>query len=246
VTTADTDDFSTVLEKTADAGSTTAADTADTLTGATSLSDIFQEAADTYGVDVNLLTAIAKQESGFDASATSSCGAQGIMQLMPATAQSLGVTDAYDPYENIMGGAKLISQLLNQYDGDVSLALAAYNAGSGNVAKYGGIPPFAETQNYVAKVTAYYQEGVTVPDITYTDDSLSKEETAVNLEALLSGFPQHSSYSVFLEQMELLTAAEDNTDASDTTDAEAAYTRLLRTANQAIINMLQQTQRNAD
>ena len=124
----------------------------------TDLMSIFQEAAQTYGVDVNLLTAIARQESNFTASATSSSGAMGIMQLMPATAQGLGVNDAYNPYENIMGGAKYISQLLSRYNGDVSLALAAYNAGSGNVAKYGGIPPFAETQNYVSKILGYYQD----------------------------------------------------------------------------------------
>lgn len=122
------------------------------------LMSIFQEAAQTYGVDVNLLTAIARQESNFTATATSSSGAMGIMQLMPATAQGLGVNDAYNPYENIMGGAKYISQLLSRYNGDISLALAAYNAGSGNVAKYGGIPPFAETQNYVSKVLGYYQD----------------------------------------------------------------------------------------
>lgn len=122
------------------------------------LMSIFQEAAQTYGVDVNLLTAIARQESNFTATATSSSGAMGIMQLMPATAQGLGVNDAYNPYENIMGGTKYISQLLSRYNGDVSLALAAYNAGSGNVAKYGGIPPFAETQNYVSKVLGYYQD----------------------------------------------------------------------------------------
>ncbi len=135
-----------------------AAVTSTTASVPTDLMSIFQEAAQTYGVDVNLLTAIARQESNFTATATSSSGAMGIMQLMPATAQGLGVNDAYNPYENIMGGAKYISQLLSRYNGDVSLALAAYNAGSGNVAKYGGIPPFAETQNYVSKVLGYYQD----------------------------------------------------------------------------------------
>lgn len=121
-----------------------------------SLTSYFEEAADTYGVDVNLLKSIAKTESNFQADATSKAGAMGIMQLMPSTASSLGVTNAYDARENILGGAKYISQLLSQYGGDTSLALAAYNAGSGNVAKYGGIPPFTETQNYVTKVLGYY------------------------------------------------------------------------------------------
>ena len=140
------------------ASGSAAAATSTTASVPADLMSIFQEAAQTYGVDVNLLTAIARQESHFTASATSSSGAMGIMQLMPATAQGLGVNDAYNPYENIMGGAKYISQLLSRYNGDVSLALAAYNAGSGNVAKYGGIPPFAETQNYVSKVLGYYQD----------------------------------------------------------------------------------------
>lgn len=120
------------------------------------LDAIFDEAASKYGVDAKFLKAIAKCESDFSPECTSSSGAMGIMQLMPQTAASLGVTNAYDPYQNIMGGARYISEKLAQYNGDKSLALAAYNAGSGNVAKYGGIPPFKETQNYVAKVMAYY------------------------------------------------------------------------------------------
>ena len=146
------------------------------------LEEIYAEASQTYGVSIDLLKAMTKQESNFDPNATSRSGAQGLMQLMPATAASLGVTDpfdarqnimggaglgvtdAYDPYQNVMGGAKYIRQMLDKYNGNVSLALAAYNAGSNNVDKYGGIPPFAETQNYVAKITQYLNEGVTVPD----------------------------------------------------------------------------------
>lgn len=120
------------------------------------LDAIFNEAASKYGVDAKFLKAIAKCESDFSTECTSHSGAMGIMQLMPQTAASLGVTNAYDPYQNIMGGARYISEKLTQYNGDKSLALAAYNAGSSNVAKYGGIPPFKETQNYVAKVMAYY------------------------------------------------------------------------------------------
>ena len=121
------------------------------------LEEYFKEASETYGVDINLLKAIARQESNFNPSATSSAGAMGVMQLMPSTAKGLGVTNAYDAQENIMGGAKLMAQNLKKYNGDVSLALAAYNAGGGTVDKYGGIPPFKETQNYVKQVLGYYQ-----------------------------------------------------------------------------------------
>lgn len=124
-----------------------------------SLDSIFEDAARKYKVPVDLLKAIGKAESNFDPNAVSSAGAQGVMQLMPATAKYLGVQDSFDPEQNIMGGAKYISQLLDKYDGDVKLSLAAYNAGMGNVAKYGGIPPFKETQNYVVKVMKYRNEG---------------------------------------------------------------------------------------
>ncbi|SFQ03519.1 Transglycosylase SLT domain-containing protein [Lachnospiraceae bacterium XBB1006] len=129
----------------------------------TTLDAIFNKAAATYHVDVNLLKSMAKAESEFHADSTSRCGAKGIMQLMPATTKYLGVKDAYDPEQSIMGGAKYISRLLKQYNGNVDLALAAYNAGSGNVRKYGGIPPFKETQNYVRKIRGFMKTGVTIP-----------------------------------------------------------------------------------
>lgn len=122
------------------------------------LDSIFEDAANTYGVSSIILKSIAKAESGFNPSAVSSAGAVGIMQLMPSTAAALGVSNSYDARENIMGGAKYISQLLSNYQGNISLALAAYNAGSANVDKYGGIPPFTETQNYVKKVLSYMEE----------------------------------------------------------------------------------------
>lgn len=122
-----------------------------------SMDAIFEEAAATYGISVNLLKAVAKAESNFNPSAVSKAGAMGVMQLMPGTASSLGVTDPFDARQNIMGGAKYLKMNLDRYGGDVSLALAAYNAGPNSVAKYGGIPPYQETQNYVKKVCSYME-----------------------------------------------------------------------------------------
>lgn len=120
------------------------------------MNQYFQQAADTYGVDVKLLKCIAYAESNFRPDATSRSGAMGVMQLMPKTAEGLGVRDAYDPQQNIMGGAKYISIQLNRFEGNIEFALAAYNAGPNRVKEYGGIPPFEETQNYVKKIMKVY------------------------------------------------------------------------------------------
>lgn len=139
--------------------------------GVTDYESCFQAAADTYQVPVNLLKAVAKAESNFTANAVSPCGAQGIMQLMPATARYLGVDNSFDPAQNIMGGAKYLRQMLDRFDGNVSMAVAAYNAGPGAVEKYGGIPPYRETQNYVIKVLGYAGGDISVPAVAVSAGS---------------------------------------------------------------------------
>lgn len=206
------------------------------------LEDIFNRAAAKYGVDVNLLKAIAKQESDFQPNCTSHAGAMGIMQLMPDTAKGLGVTDPYDPEQNIMGGAKFISQMLKKYDGDVTLALAAYNAGPNNVAKYGGVPPFKETQDYVKKVTAYYKNGVTVPSgedfvkksSTHYDIDTGKNveteaspNTNVNANSLLEKLNFNENSEKLLNDLRELLNKLDTSKKDDTYSLEE-YARFMR------------------
>jgi len=118
-------------------------------------SNIISEASDKYNLPENLIKAVITTESAAKNEAKSPVGAKGLMQLMDGTAKDLGVTNSFDPRQNIMGGAKYLSQMLTKFDGDMNLALAAYNAGPGNVEKYKGIPPFKETINYVQKVKSY-------------------------------------------------------------------------------------------
>jgi len=119
--------------------------------------DKIQELCEIYGVDPHLVRSVMQMESGGNPNAISRAGAIGLMQLMPGTAKGLGV-DPKDPHKNLEGGIKYLAQLSDKYNGDLTKTLAAYNAGSGRVDSYGGIPPFPETQRYVKNVLAMYQK----------------------------------------------------------------------------------------
>jgi soluble lytic murein transglycosylase-like protein len=133
----------------------TAAAAAPSLPASVPYRDLITAAARRHGVDPALLAGLIRQESGFNANAGSPAGAQGLTQLMPGTARGLGVTNPLDPAQSIEGGAKYLAAQLQHFGGDVTKALAAYNAGPGAVERFGGVPPYAETQAYVRRVQAY-------------------------------------------------------------------------------------------
>lgn len=152
-----------------------------------SLESIFAGAAKEFGINENFLKAVAKAESGFDPDAVSGCGAQGIMQLMPFTSESYGVTDPFDAKQNIYAGAQLLSELLDNYNGNATLALAAYNAGSGSVQKYGGVPPYDETVNYINKINdilggSLARDSKTIDGASTTDFSVAQNVIAPDIE----------------------------------------------------------------
>jgi soluble lytic murein transglycosylase-like protein len=116
--------------------------------------ELIEEAASQYGIDAALIRAVMQTESNFDPRAVSPVGAMGLMQIMPALAKDLGVSNPFDPRQNVMAGAKYLSRLLEAHRGNIALTLASYNAGPTNVRRYKGIPPFKETRNYVKRITS--------------------------------------------------------------------------------------------
>jgi len=137
------------------------------------LDSVIAVAAKKYSLDAALIKAVARAESCFDPLAVSRVGAKGLMQLMPPTAKELGVQNIFDTHENVMGGAQYLAQMLKRYSNDTNLALAAYNAGPGNVDQYKGVPPFAETTSYIKQVKGHrkrYSQSAAAPTISAQSD----------------------------------------------------------------------------
>ena len=189
---------------------------ADTMKSASSYSGnsaelnvIFNAAGNKYNLSPDLLKAVANVESGFRPDVVSGAGAIGIMQLMPGTAKYLGVTDAFDPEQNIMGGAKYLREMLDRFDGNIEFALAAYNAGPGAVAKYGGIPPFSETQNYVPKVLSIFGGGdITAGVSSFGNMNLSANKTDEDRSPVI--FNETLSQMVLLKIIEMQMQSSDD------------------------------------
>ena len=143
--------------------------------------DAIRRAAALYQIPEQLVRAVIKVESDYDARAVSYAGARGLMQLMPETAERMQVKDIFDPRENIFGGVRYLRVLANLFNGDLELTVAAYNAGEQAVIQHGGIPPFAQTRDYVVKVTKFYRRYRTIPDVV--DASVAAEVVAVTAPA---------------------------------------------------------------
>jgi soluble lytic murein transglycosylase-like protein len=150
------------------------------LSGDCDLDWIIYRAGEKAGIDPRFIHAVIKQESKYDSKAVSPVGARGLMQMMPATAERFGLKDPFDPAANVEAGTKYLKWLLKRFDGDVSLALAGYNAGEGAVDKYKGVPPYTETQNYVKKIVSNY--GKTYHPVLSPDDA----KLAFHLDAVES------------------------------------------------------------
>lgn len=203
------------------------------------LEDSFQQASQEYGVNVNILKAIAKKESNFDVHTQSASGAVGVMQLMPATALSLGVIDPSDPHQNIMAGAKYLSQKLNEFGGDLSMALAAYNKGSAAVKNAGGVP--ASAQGYVNQVLSYYQNGVTVTDNNiYHYQTATKEQMQQDINTMLAAANNLTSGDTFKKiYNEAIEGYEKPENYKELSEAERAYNKLANTVNSSVLQMIE-------
>jgi len=184
-----------------------------TSSGCDELDEIFDVAGREYNLSPDLLRAVAKVESSFSTNAVSPAGAMGIMQLMPNTARHLGVDDPFDPRQNIFGGARYLREQLDRFDGDIRLALAAYNAGWPTVQRHGGIPPFRETQAYVARVLDHLGIGggdTTANTINHSGfDAVDGLNTTDSTVVANSGFNQNEALAqaffqrIIYEQMDL-------------------------------------------
>ena len=150
--------LSQATDATATSASTSSTAVDSTGSGSVPYEQLIDASAQKYGIDPAVLKGLIKQESGFNPDAGSSAGAQGLTQLMPGTASAMGVTNLHDPAQSIDGGAHYLKMQLDRFGGDYSKALAAYNAGPGAVQRYGGVPPYSETQNYVKNVLAFAQQ----------------------------------------------------------------------------------------
>jgi len=151
-------DFQKILDKSVQLEKNSQNKSTNTSKSRAEIDNLIEEYSAKNGLDADFVKAVVRQESGFNPNAKSKCGAMGLMQLMPATAKGLGVTNAFDAEQNIYGGTKYLKGLLDRFDNNKELALAAYNAGPNAVKKYKGIPPYAETQNYVKSIMKSYDK----------------------------------------------------------------------------------------